>query len=92
MPGDLIVHGFLGEASVLLSSLPELPGRPFDVRGFVFAEAYLEYRSTSTVWMVQSLIEQAQRFDADAIVDLRTVLGGDTYCVMTGTAVRLMPQ
>jgi hypothetical protein len=80
--------------SVLLSSLPELPGRPFDVRGFVFAQAALgALGGGNTGKMVLSLIEQAQRFDADAIVDLRTVLGGDSaYCVMTGTAVRLMPQ
>jgi hypothetical protein len=79
---------------VLISSLPELPGRPFDVRGFVFAQAVLgAMGGGNTRTMVLSLIEQAQQFDADAIVDLRTVLGGDSaHCVMTGTAVRLTPQ
>jgi uncharacterized protein YbjQ (UPF0145 family) len=42
--------------------------------------------------MVQSIVEQATRFGADAVVDLTTVIGGPAgHCVMTGTAVKLLP-
>jgi uncharacterized protein YbjQ (UPF0145 family) len=78
---------------MLLSTLPDLPGRPFDVRGFVFAQAVLgAIGGGNTQKMVKAMIEQAAAFGADAIVDLRTVIGGDSgHCVMTGTAVRLLP-
>jgi uncharacterized protein YbjQ (UPF0145 family) len=43
--------------------------------------------------MVQSLVDQATRLGANGIIDVRTVLGGDTaHCVMTGTAVLLMQR
>jgi uncharacterized protein YbjQ (UPF0145 family) len=42
--------------------------------------------------MMDTLIEQARAVGADGIVDLRTVIGGElAHCVMTGTAVRLLP-
>jgi hypothetical protein len=76
---------------VLISTLPDLPGRQFDVLGFVVAQgAFAALGGGNVQKMVQSLIEQAQRFGADGIVDVKTVIGGDhAYCVMTGTAVKL---
>jgi hypothetical protein len=76
---------------VLISTLPELPGRSFDVLGLVVAQgAFGAIGGGNTQKMVQQLIEQAQRFGADGIVDVKTVLGGDSaHCVMTGTAVKL---
>lgn len=76
---------------MLISTLPDLPGRQFDVLGFVVAQAaFAALGGGNAQKMVQSLIEQAQRFGADGIVDLKTVIGGDhAYCVMTGTAVKL---
>jgi uncharacterized protein YbjQ (UPF0145 family) len=45
----------------------------------------------NTQKLVQQLIEQATRFGADGIVDLKTVLGGEAaHCVMTGTAVKIL--
>lgn len=78
---------------MLLSTLPDLPGRTFEVRGFVFAQGVLgALGGGNTQQMVGSLIEQAGVFGADGIIDLRTVIGGDSaHCVMTGTAVRLLP-
>ena len=78
---------------MLLSSLPDLPGRPFDVRGFVFASAALSGLGGGNLpSMVQSIVEQANRFGADAVVDLTTIIGGPAgHCVMTGTAVKLLP-
>ena len=78
---------------MLLSTLPQLPGLTFEVRGFVFAQAVLgAIGGGNTQKMVKSLIEQATSFGADGIVDLRTVIGGESaHCVMTGTAVRLFP-
>lgn len=79
---------------MLLSTLAEIPGRSFEVKGFVWAEATLgSMGGGNTRKMVQSLVEQAQRLDGDGIVDLKTVIGGDSaHCLMTGTAVRLLAQ
>jgi uncharacterized protein YbjQ (UPF0145 family) len=78
---------------MMLSTLPDLPGRTFEVRGFVFAQAVLgAMRGGNTRQMVGSLIEQAGAFGADGVIDLRTMIGGNSaHCVMTGTAVRLLP-
>lgn len=78
---------------MLLSTLPQLPGWTYEVRGFVFAQATLgALGGGNTQKMVKSLVEQAAAAGADAIVDLRTVIGGENaHCVMTGTAVRLLP-
>jgi hypothetical protein len=84
---------------MLLSTLPEIPGRTFEVRGLVMAHTTLRYAGgkgeKGIPEMVQRLIEQAHRLDADGIVDLSTVLSGTEswcHCVMTGTAVRLQAQ
>jgi uncharacterized protein YbjQ (UPF0145 family) len=74
---------------MLVSTLPELPGRTFDVRGLVFAHAALNTKG-ATQKMVQSLIEQAGQFGADGIIDLKTVIGGEYgHCVMTATAIKI---
>ena len=77
---------------VLISTLPDLSGRTFQVLGFVVAHAVLgALGGGNPQKMIQQLIEQAQRFGADAIVDMKTVVGGDSaHCMMTGTAVKLM--
>jgi hypothetical protein len=79
---------------VFLSTLVEVPGFGIEVRGLVFAQATLgSMGGGNTRKMVQSLVEQAQGFGADGVIDVKTVLGGDTgHCVMTGTAVKLLPR
>lgn len=77
---------------MLMSTLPTLPGQTFEVRGLVVAQAVLpsSRRGDETREMVQSLAGQAAALGANAIIDVRTVLGGggySVYCVMTGTAV-----
>jgi hypothetical protein len=77
---------------MLISTLPDLGGRAFDPLGFVFEQAMLGGigGSHNTRNMVQSLIAHATRFGADAVIDVKTVLGGDgAWCVMTGTAVKI---
>jgi hypothetical protein len=76
---------------MLLSTTTDLAPRTYEVRGFVVAHAILgALGGGKTDKMIQSLIEQAQRLGGDGIVDLKTVLGGDSaHCVMTGTAVRI---
>jgi len=76
---------------VLISTLPNLPGHSYQVLGFVVAHATLgALGGGNPQKMIQQLIEQAQRFGADAIIDVKTVLGGDAaHCLMTGTAVKL---
>jgi hypothetical protein len=77
---------------VLITTLAEVPGRHFTVQGFVYAQAALGGPGGgNTQKMVQQLIDQASRFGADGIIDVKTVLGGDMgFCVMTGTAVKLV--
>ena len=77
---------------MILSSLPDLPGRTFDVRGFVhsmqmFAPSLFQ-STTNLNGMLQTMIGQAQQMSADAIVDIRTRYA-DGVCIITGTAVRL---
>lgn len=80
---------FATEAAVLISTLPELPGHNYEVKGLVYEYSALgAMGGGKTRKMVESLADQARRLDANAIVDLKTVIGGDTgICVMTGTAV-----
>ncbi len=77
---------------MLLSTLPDLGGRAFEVRGMVIAQgAFGAIGGGSTQQLVASLIEQAGRFGADGIVDVKTMIGGNAaHCVMTGTAVKLL--
>ena len=76
---------------MLMSTLAEVPGLTYEVRGLVFAQAALSsIGGGNTQKMVASLVDQAQRLGANGVIDVRTVLGGDTaHCVMTGTAVLL---
>jgi hypothetical protein len=75
---------------MLISTLPELPGMTFEVRGLVIAQdVLLAVGGPQVHRMVKSLIEQAESFGADGIVDVRTVVG-HTACVLTGTAVKLL--
>jgi uncharacterized protein YbjQ (UPF0145 family) len=78
---------------MLLSTLPDLPGRPFDVRGLAFAQATVT-RDKDIQGMIQSIVEQAARFGADSIVDIKTIVGSGASwqrVIMTGTAVKLVP-
>jgi hypothetical protein len=80
---------------MLISTLSEVPGLVFEVRGLVAANASFGSIGGSNLQkMIQSLIEQATNLGGNGIVDVKTVIGGDTgHCVMTGTAVALMqPQ
>ena len=76
---------------MLISTLSEVPGLTYELRGLVFAQAALQaIGGGNTQKMVMSLIEQAQHLGANGIIDVKTVVGGDVaYCVMTGTAVVL---
>ena len=76
---------------MLISTLPDVPGWAFQVKGLVFAQAALgSLGGGNAKKMVQSVSEQAGALGADAIVDLTTTIGGDSgHCVMTGTAVLL---
>jgi uncharacterized protein YbjQ (UPF0145 family) len=79
---------------MLISTLPDVPGLTYEVKGLVIAQAMLgAMGGGNTQKMVQSLVDQAGRLGANGIIDLRTVLAGDHgHCVMTGTAVLLMQR
>jgi len=76
---------------MLLSTLPTIPGRNFEIRGLVFSQASLNSLGGGNVQkMVQEIIQQAGQFGADAMVDIKVVGSGSDHgtVVMTGTAVR----
>lgn len=51
--------------SMIVSTLPDLPGRRFEVRGLVFAQATLgAIRGGNVEGLVASLVDQAGRFGA----------------------------
>ena len=80
---------------MLISTLPELPGYELsEVKGFVCEYAALgAMGGGKTRKLVDSMADQAMRLGADAVVDVKTVIGGDSgICVMTGTAVRISPR
>jgi hypothetical protein len=79
------------EVIMLLSTLSGLPGQTFRVQGLVCAQGVLgAIRGDKIQKMMQSLVEQAEGLGADSIVDVRTVLTGDSaHCVITGTAVKI---
>lgn len=76
---------------MLMSTLPELPGMTFEIKGLVCAEGVLMAVGGDRVSkLMQSLADQAEAFGADGVVDIRTVVsGGSPHCVVTGTAVKL---
>jgi hypothetical protein len=78
---------------MFMSTLPAVPGYSYQVRGLVYAANFVMSRGGLDV-MTKSLMDQGARFGADAIIDVKTVVaGGDNAkCVMTGTAIRLIPN
>jgi uncharacterized protein YbjQ (UPF0145 family) len=77
---------------MFLSTLPAVPHRDFDVRGLVIAHVQLTslVRAPVKDSLIQQLIQQAQQLGGDAVIDIKTEIGGEHgHCVMTGTAVKL---
>ena len=77
---------------MFLSTLPNVPHRDFEVRGLVIAHMQLTSLGRGPVkdTLVQQIIQQAQQLGGDAVVDIKTEIGGENgHCVMTGTAVKL---
>jgi hypothetical protein len=82
------------EVVVFLSTLPDVPGWAFEIRGLVYAQAtFGSMGGGDTRKMVKSLAEQAGSVGADGVIDLKTVLAGERgHCVMTGTAIKLVER
>jgi len=76
---------------MLLSTLPTLPGRNFEVVGLVFATAHLGSLGGGNVQqMVQTIMQQATQLGGNGIIDIKVVGAGDSgHFVMTGTAIRV---
>lgn len=82
---------------MILSTLPDLPGGKFHVRGIVYCEGVLDgvlLGSTSIDEMLQYIAKQASHLGADAIVDIKVIAPGGTQktYVVIGTAVKLIPN
>ena len=77
---------------MLLSTLPTIPGRNYEVRGVVFSQATLGVIGGGKLdKMFNTIVKQASDMGADAIVDIKmTAPGGDSgFVVVIGTAVKL---
>jgi len=85
---------------MLLSTLPDLPGRTYDVIGVVFGRASVyttlkvdkkDPTLENLESMFQNMIQQASRMGADAIIDIKMpAVGGQMPIVVAiGTAVKL---
>ena len=85
---------------MLLSTLPDLPGRTYDVVGVVFdcgdssASVGNQIRPPFLEKMFNSIVRQASDMGADAIVDIKMTAPSGTdrssaYIVVIGTAVKL---
>jgi hypothetical protein len=72
---------------VLLSTLPHIPDRTFQIRGFVFAEGFHGIGGSKAPGMIQSIIQQATQMGANAVVDVTVVRTGEHNWAITGTAV-----
>ena len=77
---------------MLLSTLPDLPGTTFEVKGLVCAQGVLLAVGGDNIrQLVESLAEQAGHLSADAVVDVQTIVAGNSgHCVVTGTAVKIL--
>jgi hypothetical protein len=66
------------EASMILSTLPDLPGRSSEVRGLVCAQGTLMAIGGASVQkMMQQLAGQAEALGADGVVDADDQGAGD---------------
>jgi uncharacterized protein YbjQ (UPF0145 family) len=76
---------------MLLSTLPELPGRIVAVLGVVCTQGVMSATGGSNIQkMMQELAGQAEALEADGVVDIRTAIAGQApLCILTGTAVKL---
>lgn len=77
---------------MILSTLPDIPGRTYDVIGVVFGKAspFSIGGGNSLEKMFQSMFQQASGMGADAIVDIKMTGAGEYLSVVAiGTAVKL---
>ena len=83
---------------MLLSTLPDLPGRTYDVKGVVYDHALLsdaitvknryEKNPTFLLERFNSITQQASDMGADAIIDIKITFRERVF-VIIGTAVKL---
>jgi len=72
---------------VLLSTLPDLVGHTFQVRGMVIASGYGPSAQKEVPKMLQAITAQATQLGANAVVDVTVTRIGENSFIITGTAV-----
>jgi hypothetical protein len=72
---------------MLLSTLPQIPDRPMQIRGLVIAEGFHGLGGAKLPAMMQSVVQQATQLGANAVVDLKVTRTGEHNWCITGTAV-----
>ena len=77
---------------MLTSTLSDLPGRIYDIRGVVCSSAALGAIGGGNIEkMFKNLEQQASSMSADAIIDIKITAPGGTSAivVISGTAIKL---
>jgi uncharacterized protein YbjQ (UPF0145 family) len=89
------------EVHMILSTLPAVPGRDFEIRGLVLAEGRTvevgikaldkmikarAERPNSVSMAMQAIAQQAAQLGANAVVDVKVIRLSDSGWVVTGTA------
>jgi hypothetical protein len=79
---------------MLLSTLPDIPGRTYDIIAVVFSQTTVGPSSSGSLGnMFNDIIMQASGMGADAIVDIKMIAPGTAgyigIVVVIGTAVKL---
>jgi hypothetical protein len=74
---------------MILSTLPAIPDRNFEIRGLVLAEGFVGIgKGPKSVDMsMQEIAQQAAQLGANAVVDVKVIRLSDARWVVTGTAV-----
>jgi hypothetical protein len=81
---------------MILSTLPDVPGRTYDVIGVVFSQAWLKPNGQHEELgnMFNHIFQQASNMGADAVIDIKMIAPSGTdrpfpAIVVIGTAVKL---
>jgi hypothetical protein len=78
------------EAHMILSTLPDIPGRQFEIRGVVVVDGDVTVGGKSKPLVgasMQAIAKQASRLSANAVIDIKITRMSTSSWALTGTAV-----
>lgn len=75
---------------MILSTLPDIPGRQFEIRGVVVVDGDVTVGGKSKPLVgasMQAIAKQASRLSANAVIDIKITRMSTSSWALTGTAV-----